>query len=238
MPDSPSPELVLKRREDMRIRTGHCWVFSNEVDTARTPLSDIAPGSHELVMPGGFGHLYRVRTLHGHSPLPPLNLYALSQEAPDQWRLKAGDWIYESKVRNQPAGVFATNGAPGLARFQWKGQLPRRFQVEARALNRIRVKFETGPAGFLLWTDNWYPGWQAAVDGRPLPVQKTELCFSRIEIPADAGILDLRYQPLYLRQARWLQLIGVLGIGITGVSSMTGPRKNPVLLRQSLSPRE
>ena len=45
MTDSPSPELVLKRREDMRIRTGHCWVFSNEVDTARTPLAGIAPGA-------------------------------------------------------------------------------------------------------------------------------------------------------------------------------------------------
>src|SRR6478735_4616811 len=50
MTDSPSPELVLKRREDMRIRTGHCWVFSNEVDTARTPLSDIAPGAAARVV--------------------------------------------------------------------------------------------------------------------------------------------------------------------------------------------
>jgi 23S rRNA (cytosine1962-C5)-methyltransferase len=39
------PLLVLKRHEDRRIREGHCWVFSNEVDTGRTPLSDIAPGA-------------------------------------------------------------------------------------------------------------------------------------------------------------------------------------------------
>jgi 23S rRNA (cytosine1962-C5)-methyltransferase len=39
------PLLVLKRREDQRIRGGHCWVFSNEVDTARTPLSAIEPGA-------------------------------------------------------------------------------------------------------------------------------------------------------------------------------------------------
>jgi 23S rRNA (cytosine1962-C5)-methyltransferase len=39
------PLLVLKRREDLRIRAGHCWVFSNEVDTARTPLSGIEAGA-------------------------------------------------------------------------------------------------------------------------------------------------------------------------------------------------
>ena len=198
-------------------------------------LSEIAPGQHELVMPGAFGHLYRVRTCHGYSSLRLANLYDMSRKAPDRWRLKAADWVYESKVRNQAAGVFAANGAPGLARFQWIGQPPRRFQVEDAALNRIRVKFETGPAGILLWTDTWYPGWQATADGRLLAVRKTEPCISQIEIPADARILDLRYQPLYLRQARWLQLIGVLGIGIAGVRPMTGPRKNRDLLRRSVS---
>jgi 23S rRNA (cytosine1962-C5)-methyltransferase len=44
------PPLVLKRHEDARIRSGHCWVFSNEVDTARTPLSAIEPGTAVRVL--------------------------------------------------------------------------------------------------------------------------------------------------------------------------------------------
>jgi 23S rRNA (cytosine1962-C5)-methyltransferase len=39
------PQLVLKRHEDRRIRAGHCWVFSNEIDNAATPLTGIAPGA-------------------------------------------------------------------------------------------------------------------------------------------------------------------------------------------------
>ncbi len=53
MTDSPGtdlPPLVLRRHEDSRIRAGHCWVFSNEVDTARTPLSGIAPGAAVRVL--------------------------------------------------------------------------------------------------------------------------------------------------------------------------------------------
>jgi 23S rRNA (cytosine1962-C5)-methyltransferase len=39
------PELRLKHREDRRLSAGHLWVFSNEVDTARTPLSAFATGA-------------------------------------------------------------------------------------------------------------------------------------------------------------------------------------------------
>jgi 23S rRNA (cytosine1962-C5)-methyltransferase len=39
------PELRLKPREDRRISGGHLWVFSNEVDTARTPLTSFEPGA-------------------------------------------------------------------------------------------------------------------------------------------------------------------------------------------------
>ena len=38
------PELRLKRGEDRRLAAGHLWVFSNEVDTARTPLTAFQPG--------------------------------------------------------------------------------------------------------------------------------------------------------------------------------------------------
>ncbi len=38
------PKLVLKLHEDKRVRQGHDWVFSNEIDTRQTPLTDIAAG--------------------------------------------------------------------------------------------------------------------------------------------------------------------------------------------------
>jgi len=42
---SALPVLRLKRGEDRRLRAGHLWVFSNEVDIAATPLTGFAPGS-------------------------------------------------------------------------------------------------------------------------------------------------------------------------------------------------
>ncbi|MGB8328421.1 MAG: class I SAM-dependent rRNA methyltransferase [Steroidobacteraceae bacterium] len=42
---SENPVLKLKRGEDRRLRAGHLWVFSNEVDTAATPLTAFAVGA-------------------------------------------------------------------------------------------------------------------------------------------------------------------------------------------------
>jgi 23S rRNA (cytosine1962-C5)-methyltransferase len=39
------PVLKLKRGEDRRLRAGHLWIFSNEVDTAATPLTSFEPGA-------------------------------------------------------------------------------------------------------------------------------------------------------------------------------------------------
>ena len=40
----PQPEIYLKKNEDKRLRKGHLWVFSNEVDTKRSPLEQFSPG--------------------------------------------------------------------------------------------------------------------------------------------------------------------------------------------------
>jgi len=38
------PEIYLKKNEDKRLRKGHLWVFSNEVDTKRSPLEQFNAG--------------------------------------------------------------------------------------------------------------------------------------------------------------------------------------------------
>ena len=46
----PAKPLVLKKGEDRRLRAGHLWVYSNEVDTHTTPLHDLTPGDSVTVL--------------------------------------------------------------------------------------------------------------------------------------------------------------------------------------------
>src|SRR4051794_38487793 len=63
------PVLKLKRGEDRRLRAGHLWIFSNEVDTAATPLTQFAPGAAVQV------HSDRDQFL-GHAYVNPRTLIA------------------------------------------------------------------------------------------------------------------------------------------------------------------
>lgn len=47
------PELWLRRGEERRLRAGHLWVFSNEVDTDRSPLKQYTPGEPVIVREHG-----------------------------------------------------------------------------------------------------------------------------------------------------------------------------------------
>ncbi|MGH8110345.1 MAG: class I SAM-dependent rRNA methyltransferase [Rhodanobacteraceae bacterium] len=56
------PALYLKRGEDARLRAGHLWVFANEVDVARSPLSTFQPGDACVIVdardkPLGIGYV-------------------------------------------------------------------------------------------------------------------------------------------------------------------------------------
>jgi 23S rRNA (cytosine1962-C5)-methyltransferase len=76
------PVLKLKRGEDRRLRAGHLWIFSNEVDTAATPLTQFEPGAAVQVVSDRdqfLGHAYvNPRTLIaarivGRDPAYPLD---------------------------------------------------------------------------------------------------------------------------------------------------------------------
>jgi 23S rRNA (cytosine1962-C5)-methyltransferase len=45
----PIQYLRLKKGEDRRIRAGHPWIYSNEIDTASSPLKSFSPGEEVLV---------------------------------------------------------------------------------------------------------------------------------------------------------------------------------------------
>lgn len=47
---APMQTLSLKRNEARRLRAGHLWIFSNEVDTAKSPLRRYQPGEQVVVV--------------------------------------------------------------------------------------------------------------------------------------------------------------------------------------------
>jgi 23S rRNA (cytosine1962-C5)-methyltransferase len=75
-------ELWLNRGADRRLRSGHCWVYSNEVDSARNRLGELTPGDAVTVRaangaPLGSAYLdphsLICARLYSHDPERPLD---------------------------------------------------------------------------------------------------------------------------------------------------------------------
>lgn len=43
------PVLYLRKGAERRLRAGHLWLYSNEVDTRRSPLTEFQPGAQVQV---------------------------------------------------------------------------------------------------------------------------------------------------------------------------------------------
>ncbi|MAL99532.1 MAG: RlmI/RlmK family 23S rRNA methyltransferase [Alteromonadaceae bacterium] len=60
------PPLTLKKNAERRIRAGHLWIYSNEVDTAKTPLAAFEPGTQASVQASN-GKAYGVAFVNPHA---------------------------------------------------------------------------------------------------------------------------------------------------------------------------
>ncbi len=44
------PDLILKPKSDRRLRQGHLWIYSNEVDVSKSPLQNFPAGEQVNVL--------------------------------------------------------------------------------------------------------------------------------------------------------------------------------------------
>jgi len=75
---------------------------------------------------------------------------------------------------------------------------PERFQIDATA---------TAP-GLLVVGQNWFPGWEATVDGAPMPVLRVDYTFQGIALGAGRHAVTLAYRPRSFR----------LGVAVSAVA--------------------
>jgi len=119
------------------------------------------------------------------------------------------------------AGGAATNPGSGSARLRSYG--PERIVVDASAPRHSLV----------VLTDDFYPGWQATVDGRAQPVQRVDLLLRGVSVGPGQHTVVLRYVPASWRIGWIVSLVAVLALVAVllsairlrrrGTSSAAGP---------------
>jgi len=100
--------------------------------------------------------------------------------------------------------------------------LDRNIQTEAcggagdvlvTAIDEEHLRLDASPAcaSVLVLSDNWYPGWQATLDGRPIEVLRADAAIRAVAIPAGSHRVEMRYRPSSLF---WTATLSLVTLGV------------------------
>ena len=79
--------------------------------------------------------------------------------------------------------------------------------------DRVIITTVSERPAFLVLADNYYAGWEATVDGEPVPVLRTNHTFRGVAVPAGPHEVIFRFRPGRMLLGFWITALGLLGIG-------------------------
>ncbi len=87
--------------------------------------------------------------------------------------------------------VVLAAGTPRAAPLRAPGSC----RIVAWRPDRVSLVAELEQPGFLVLADAWDPGWRATVDGREVAVQRANVAFRALELPAGRHAVEFVYRP-------------------------------------------
>ncbi|MCO6450072.1 MAG: YfhO family protein [Caldilineales bacterium] len=96
-------------------------------------------------------------------------------------------------------------------------------EIVSYAPERIEMQIEAQSPGTLLIAEAWYPGWQAELDGEPIPVQRVDLLLQAVNVPVGRHELTLAFHPSTLR---WGAILSLLTLVILVLAWLLPDRTN------------
>lgn len=102
-----------------------------------------------------------------------------------------------------PAVPIPGNLQPGAAR------------VVADTSNSVQVVFRAGAPSYLVLNDAYYPGWQAWLDGKAVPIRRADYLMRAIQVPAGTHRLVFTYAPVSYLAGLVISVLSALAIVAT-----------------------
>ncbi|MBI2963189.1 MAG: YfhO family protein [Deltaproteobacteria bacterium] len=147
-------------------------------------------------------HAYRII-----DPLPFARLVSRLREAGSE--LQAANLLIRPDFRAEQEAVV------GERPIGWQdtapdGTSPGIVESVVRADERVRVAVSANRRAFLVLNDSYFPGWEAAVDGKPTEIHRTNLFARGLVVPAGTHVVDLVYRPASFRIGAWISIVSLL----------------------------
>ena len=99
-----------------------------------------------------------------------------------------------------------------------------------RTPNRLIMEVQSSGPGLLVVSENWFPGWQATVDGQSTPVLRADHTLRAVALPGGVHRVEMVYRPAMVRAGFAVSLLSLLLLtGLAGAGILRerrGMRRN------------
>jgi hypothetical protein len=97
-------------------------------------------------------------------------------------------------------------------------------RVRERRADRLRIETETSAPGWAVSVDAWDPGWRVSVDGRPAVLERANLAFRAVALPAGRHQVEFAYRPSLVPPALWTSVLSLLAFAVCAYTARARPR--------------
>ena len=103
-------------------------------------------------------------------------------------------------------------------------------QVSRLGPGALDIRLDSAQPGFLVISEWYYPGWQAELDGRRVPIHRANYAFQAVQVPAGRHRVVVRY-------VAWLEGLGVLASALAlALAGLLAWRWRPAVGRRQPRP--
>ena len=133
----------------------------------------------------------------------------------------AYSWYSAGRLRDSLAAVEASTAQALLRRPVVEGAPappaadlePSPAQLVEDGADRVAARAVAERDGYLVLNDVLYPGWQAEVDGRPVPIRAANASFRAVRVPAGDHEVVFTYRPASVTVGALISILALAGLG-------------------------
>ncbi|OQY88861.1 MAG: hypothetical protein B6D41_10795, partial [Chloroflexi bacterium UTCFX4] len=192
----------------------------------------------DQLLPGHFGIALGLEEIGGISPLR-LARYDKLLRLPNAFEWLNVKYVITKQPQNLAGEVVARDGDSALVRvtppnvyawvtqdatleqddaraFAWlaartRAEMPNsQVTVVARQPERIALAVTAPTAGYLVVSENFYPGWRATVDGQPAEILRANLTLRALPVRAGTQRVEMWYDPFSFKLGAALSALTLL----------------------------
>src|SRR5207245_7327645 len=132
----------------------------------------------------------------------PQSIVAVSGEASDASTLAAGverDLRTRAVVENPTPAMLSAHGSGSAV-------------VEHAGWNDLALRVHASGNAVLVTSDQYFPGWDATVDGHSTPIRPANVAMRAIAVPAGDHTVVFTYEPSQFRYGLLFSIAGALAL--------------------------